>query len=168
MRRPLVRTTVIAAMASASEHSCRRIAVNWQCARRPLTDSAVRRAVRATLDHARQPFHELSIVFVNDAFLCRLHAQWLDDPSPTDVISFDLSDEGRRAGELYISVPCARRLARERGVRTERELALYIVHGVLHLCGWDDHEPGPRARMRRSEAAVLGALGYEADSLPHP
>lgn len=155
-------------MASASPRGCSRIAVHWQCARRPLTDQAVRRVVRQTLAHARQRFGELSIVFVNDAFLRRMHAQWLNDPSPTDVISFDLSDERRRAGELYISVPCARRLARERGVSTERELALYVVHGILHLCGWDDHQPGPRARMRRSEARVMDALGYEADSLPHP
>jgi probable rRNA maturation factor len=70
-------------------------------------------------------------------------------------------------GELYISVPCAQRLAAERDVPFERELALYVVHGTLHLCDFDDHDPEERAAMRAAEAIVMANLGFETDKLPH-
>ena len=47
------------------------------------------------------------------------------------------------------------------------ELVLYVVHGVLHLCGFDDHDPADRARMRDAEARVLEHLGFERDVLEH-
>jgi probable rRNA maturation factor len=99
-------------------------------------------------------------VFVSDAELARLHAEHLDDPSPTDVMAFDLGEEGGGpAGEVYVSVERARAVARERELAPEAELLLYVVHGCLHLCGHDDHEPRARARMRAAERAVLTRLG---------
>ncbi|MCB9908684.1 MAG: rRNA maturation RNase YbeY [Planctomycetes bacterium] len=128
----------------------------------------VQEIVQAALDHGDRPEAELSVVFVDDPTLARMHAEFLGDPSPTDVISFDLGDEGPGpVGELYVSVDCARRVAAERGVPVERELALYLVHGTLHLCGWDDHDPEDRAEMRQAEALVLGRLGFGPDPLPH-
>lgn len=144
------------------------VEISWSTAARPLTDPAVRKLVLQTLRHARCRFERLGIVFVNDAELTRLHARWLADRSPTDVISFDLSEGRRRMGELYVSVACARRVARQRGVSPARELALYVAHGVLHLCGHDDHRPRERAAMRAAERAILAKLGYEDDPLPHP
>lgn len=145
-----------------------RISISWTLARRPLSDAAVRALVAATLRHTRRRMAQLGIVFVTDAALARMHADWLEDSSPTDVISFDLSEGRRRMGELYISVPCALRMARERGVSPARELALYVVHGVLHLCGHDDLRARDRARMREAERKILARLGYEDDALPHP
>ena len=110
----------------------------------------------------------LSVVFLGDAALARLHGRWLGAPGRTDVISFDLSDEHSQAGELYLSATCARRTAAARGVAPQRELALYLVHGALHLCGFDDRAQRARARMRRAETTVLRALGYADDPLPHP
>jgi len=52
-------------------------------------------------------------------------------------------------------------------VSEARELALYVVHGALHLCGFDDHDPEQRAAMRLAERAVMSSLGYEADEAPH-
>ncbi|MBI5431582.1 MAG: rRNA maturation RNase YbeY [Planctomycetes bacterium] len=102
-----------------------------------------------------------SVVFVSDLELARLHAEWLDDPTVTDVITFDLGDEpGGPVGELFVSVDRARAIAAERGGSEARELALYVVHGVLHLCGHDDHADGARRRMRREERRVLAELGY--------
>jgi probable rRNA maturation factor len=101
------------------------------------------------------------VVFVDDADLARMHGEWLGDGSPTDVISFDLGeDEPGPVGELYVSAERARAVAAERGLDERRELALYVVHGALHLCGFDDHEPAERERMRAAEAIVLGSLGY--------
>lgn len=133
-----------------------------------LTDREVRRVVRAALAFGGRPRARVSVVLLGDRELARLHADFLGDPSPTDVIAFDLGDEGGAAGEICCSVSCARRVARERGVPAKRELALYLVHGALHLCGYDDHAPRDRARMRAAEKRVLGALGYPDDPLPHP
>ncbi len=133
-----------------------------------LSDERLAETVAAALAHGKYSHLCLGLVFVNDETLTSMHSQFLSDATPTDVITFDLGDdEPGLNGELYISVDCAVRLAAERKVPLERELALYVVHGTLHLCGFDDHEPKERAEMRKAEAVVMGELGFEADSLPH-
>jgi probable rRNA maturation factor len=136
------------------------VAIAWRVRGRLLPDVEVRRILRAALRHGRREELALSVVFVGDAALARLHLYWLGDASRTDVISFDLSDEHSEVGELYVSATCARRVAAERGLDAERELALYLVHGALHLCGYDDHAPARRRRMRAAERAVLARLGF--------
>jgi len=144
------------------------VQIAWRVRGRLLADARVREILRAALEFGRRPELGLSVVFVGDAALARLHGRWLGDRRATDVISFDLSDEHSEVGELYVSATCARRVAAARGVAAGRELALYLVHGALHLCGYDDRLPRARARMRRAEARVLRALGYADDPLPHP
>lgn len=130
---------------------------------RLLSDAEVRAVVSAALAHGGRPELHLAVVFVSDLELARLHGRYLADPSPTDVLAFDLGQSGAGpAGELYVSVERARAEARTRDLAPEGELALYIVHGCLHLCGHDDREPGTRARMRAAERAVLSRLGYES------
>ncbi len=107
------------------------------------------------------------MVFVDDKTLAGMHKRWLGDRRQTDVISFDLSGEGGGpVGELYISVQRAIAQAGLRGVRVERELALYIVHGCLHLCGHDDKAVRARRSMRAAEREVLALLGFEDDPTP--
>lgn len=77
-----------------------------------------------------------------------LHEQFLNQTGPTDVITF-------HHGEIFISVPLARRQAREFGTSLVSELRLYIVHGLLHLQGLDDGSPAERRRMRAAESRVL-------------
>ena len=135
--------------------SCRRLSIHWNCARRPLSDAAVRDAVLAALRHTRRRLTELNVVFVNDSQLTSLHTAWLQDETRTDVITFDLSSGRERMGELYVSVPCAYRLARERGVSPARELALYVVHGVLHAQGYDHETDAEARRMEALETRLL-------------
>lgn len=125
-------------------------------------------AAQAALEHGGRPAADVDVILLSDEALADLHARFLDDPSPTDVIAFDLGedDEGP-VGEVYVSVDCARRVAESRGVTPERELVLYLVHGCLHLCGYDDHEESERAQMRRAESLVLERLGYPPDDAPH-
>ena len=144
------------------------IEITWTVEARPLTDEAVRAAVEAALAHGGRAGLAVEVVLLDDPSLAALHDQWLGDPSVTDVMAFDLGDEGEGpAAEVYASVDRARELARERGVDWGRELALYLVHGTLHLCGHDDHEDEERAAMRAAEAAVMEALGYPPDLAPH-
>jgi len=132
---------------------------------RLLSDEDVRAAVEAALAHGGCPDTQIDVVFVDDETLASMHGEWLGDDSPTDVISFDLGDEfDGPAGELYVSEPCARRVAGEQGQDPRRELALYVVHGTLHLCGHDDHDDVERAQMREAERQVLARLGYADDA----
>ena len=125
--------------------------------------------MRAALAHGGFRGERVDVVLVSDAALARLHGRHLADPSPTDVIAFDLSDPyGGVSAEIYASVERARIVARERGVAAGRELALYLVHGALHLCGHDDRKSAARRAMRAAERSVLDALGYPADPSPHP
>jgi probable rRNA maturation factor len=82
------------------------------------------------------------------------------------VIAFDLGAGPGPGGEVYVSVERAREVAARRGVPPGRELALYVVHGALHLCGFDDRRSTERAAMRAAEAAVLSALGYPEEGGP--
>lgn len=138
--------------------------VHWTVrGRRLLSQRQVRAAVAAALAHGGRPGLWVEVVFVDDRALARLHARHLGDPSPTDVITFDLGGDGGPEAELYVSVERARAEARARGLSAERELTLYVVHGCLHLCGFDDHASRARARMRAAEAAVLAELGHAPD-----
>ena len=144
------------------------VRVTWDVARRPLEDVALRAAVEAGLEHGGRQGLAVDVIFVDDRTLTDLHARFLGDPSPTDVITFDLGEEGPGpAAELYVSVDCAERECARRGDGLGREIALYLVHGALHLCGYDDHEDEARARMRAAEREVLARLGYDGDERPH-
>ena len=142
--------------------------VHWEWeGQRPLEDVAVTEAVGAALDQGGRSGIELVVIFVDDPTLADLHERFLADPSPTDVMSFDLGEGPGPAGEVYVSVDRARERAEVRGVDLARELCLYVVHGTLHLCGLDDHEPGDREAMRAAEALVMTRLGYPEDDAPH-
>ena len=143
--------------------------IAWACpGERLLSDEEVSRAVREALRVGGRAGAPLSVVFVEDDELAALHADHLGDPSRTDVITFDLGGgEPGPVGELYVSVDRARRVAGRRGVSVRRELCLYVVHGVLHLCGFDDGTDEERVRMRAAEATVLAGLGYESDERAH-
>jgi len=151
----------------AGERPPQGIAIAWEVTQAPLDEGELRRIACAALSHGGRAEQELSLVLLDDAALCELHERYLGDPSPTDVISFDLGEDGGPIGEVCVSVERAQLVAAERGVRPARELALYVVHGVLHLCGFDDTSDEERARMRAAEGAVMSALGYEQDCAPH-
>lgn len=122
---------------------------------RPRTDRAfVRRVVRAALQFVARPTMAVSLLITDDREIAALHAQFLGDATPTDVISFELDS----AAELVVSRETARRCAREHGHTIRAELALYIVHGILHTTGFDDRTPRDRARMRAAEHAVMQRL----------
>ena len=73
----------------------------------------------------------LEVSIVSDPAIARVHEKFMDDPNPTDVITFDY-------GEIISSADTALRESNERGMSIERELALYIIHGMLHLAGYRD------------------------------
>ena len=105
---------------------------------------------------------ELSIAFVNDAEIAQVHADFMNDPSPTDVITFPAQPEMKSAGEIIVSVDQAHSRAAKLGEPFSRELSLYLVHGWLHLAGYDDSKESDRVKMREAEQEALLILD-EAD-----
>lgn len=126
-----------------------------------ITEKEVGRIVRATLDYENADL-DLSLVFVDDAKIQKINREFLDHDWPTDVIAFDLGDEGPGpSGEIYVSVDTARREAKERGIEPAAEMLFYCVHGTLHLLGYDDHDVASRRRMHRRQREILKKEGYE-------
>ncbi|MFN7341479.1 MAG: rRNA maturation RNase YbeY [Opitutia bacterium] len=108
------------------------------------------------------PAGELSVAFVGDAEIARVHGEFMDDPTVTDVITFtgEAPAGGEPfAGEIVINVAQARREGPAHGQSAGAELLLYLVHGWLHLAGHRDKSPAQAKTMRRAEARALATLG---------
>lgn len=122
----------------------------------------------------------LSVTLVDNPTMHRLNREHLQHDYPTDVISFPLEwmcgnescedrvgfSKGRAKGaliegEIVVSVDYAEEMARRCGWTTQNELTLYAVHGMLHICGYDDLTSGEKQVMRSREKAILGHLGIE-------
>ena len=112
---------------------------------------------RTTIVGRRSPAvrGELSVVFMTDAALARLHDDFLDDPTTTDVITFEGDPALGTAGEICVSADTADAYARAQARDFSAELTLYLVHGWLHLAGHDDLEPAKKRAMRRAEARAM-------------
>jgi probable rRNA maturation factor len=121
----------------------------------------VREIVRAVLDGEGVADAEISLAFVDNPTIHTLNKRYLDHDELTDVLTFPLSEPNakRLAGELVIGAEVARAQARERGHDVQQELALYVIHGLLHLCGYDDKADEAAREMRGRERHYLAALG---------
>lgn len=112
----------------------------------------------------------LTVLFVSDARAAELHGQHFADPTTTDVMTFpDGSPDpegGVLLGDLAVCVPVARREARQRKRPMADELTLYILHGVLHLLGYDDLEPKARQTMWRAQRRLLAHVGITLEAEP--
>jgi probable rRNA maturation factor len=122
----------------------------------------LRRKLRAAHVALNPPLAELSVALVGDAEMSHLHEQFLKIAGPTDVLTFplDLDRRGRPlSGEVVVCVPEARRQARQSRTPVEQELLLYALHGMLHLCGFDDRTAAGFKQMHRTEDQILTRLG---------
>jgi probable rRNA maturation factor len=131
---------------------------------------AVSRAI-ALLDEHRERFRagcppgELSIAFLTDDALAGIHRDFMDDPTATDVITFEGDAIAGLAGEICVSADTARSYARAHGRKFAEELTLYVVHGWLHLAGYDDLQPAKKRAMRAAEKRAMQLLA-EHDAIP--
>lgn len=101
--------------------------------------------------------HSLSVVFCSDAYLLELNKTHLNHDYFTDIITFPYHAEGSHelVADLFISVDRVRENARELKGNFIDELHRVIIHGVLHLVGFDDKEPAKKTKMRRAEDLAL-------------
>ncbi len=125
--------------------------------------TAFESASRAILQDHQVQTGSLSIAVVDDPTIHELNRRYLEHDYATDVLSFPLeSGESHLEGEVIVSLDTARRQAEQWGWTTEDELLLYVVHGVLHLVGYDDHDPTKRAEMLEQEVLYLEMMNRPA------
>lgn len=126
--------------------------------------SARRRALQSKIKNRESkilpacPPGELSIAFVTDAAIAKIHADFMDDPTATDVITFEGNALAEQAGEICVSADTALAYAHAHRRDFATELTLYVVHGWLHLAGYDDLQPAKKRRMRAAEARAMKLL----------
>ena len=117
-------------------------------------------AARTILAESEYPSATVSIAVVDDPTIHALNVQYLKHDYPTDVLSFVLEASPECVeGELVVSTDTAIREAPEAGWTASDELLLYVIHGTLHLVGYDDHEPADQVEMYAAEAHYLQRMG---------
>jgi probable rRNA maturation factor len=135
-------------------------------------DSALlRRITRHVLDKlVKAPEYDLAVFVVEDAEMTHLNETYLSHQGSTDVITFDYNDPAapnRLAGEIFVCFDEAKRQAVRYRTSWQSEIARYVVHGILHLAGYDDKTTGDRREMKRIEGRVLEEVerAFECDKL---
>ena len=111
------------------------------------------------------PQAELSVVLVDETAMEQLHVQWMDEPGPTDVLSFPMDElrpgtEGEDSpagllGDVVLCPQVAARQGQQAGHTTQDELLLLTTHGILHLLGYDHAEPGEEKEMFELQRKLL-------------
>lgn len=130
----------------------------------------IERAARAALKHQTGSTKaELTIVLTDNRRLRQLNRDYLGIDAPTDVLSFPASEPDGSTldpetgssylGDILISIPYARKGAKQAGNSLEAEVQLLVVHGVLHLLGHDHGRPKEKAKMWKAQAEILKKLG---------
>ena len=94
---------------------------------------------------------EVFVLLISDRRMAWLHRHFLGEVGPTDVMTFQY-------GEIFISAQTARRHARRFGTSLARELRLYVVHGLLHLHGFDDRSEVDARKMKKVQKEILGQV----------
>ncbi|MEV3920364.1 rRNA maturation RNase YbeY [Actinomadura coerulea] len=135
-------------------------------------EKAIADLSRHVLDGMRvHPLAELSVLLVDEAAMTELHEKWMDEPGPTDVLSFPMdelrpghmsggADEDGETdpgllGDVVLCPAVAGKQAREAGHSTAEELELLCAHGILHLLGYDHAEPEEHREMFGLQAELL-------------
>lgn len=98
---------------------------------------------------------DISIIFCSDPYILDINQKYLGHDYYTDIITFDYCEGDRLSGDLFISVDSVRENSIEYGTVFKDELNRVIVHGLLHLIGYDDHSEEDIAMMRKKENYYL-------------
>lgn len=133
-----------------------------------LRPALLKNVIKKILVFVKNPgrMRSCDVVFLDDKSIKVLNRRHKGADRPTDVLSFELHDESIRkgfTGEVIISVDRAFENSKIFGTDPKDELVLYVIHGILHLFGYDDMSPKDRVRMRRKESEILEYLCKRED-----
>ncbi len=124
----------------------------------PLNCDKLNKIIQKVLKVQRIASGHLAFVFVNDTKIRALNKKYLRHDYATDVLTFDWSEKKRSSsidGEIVISTQMAKRNAAEYKVSAHDEILLYMIHGVLHLLGYEDHSSSGIKKMRAQEKKLM-------------
>lgn len=111
--------------------------------------------IKNTIINEGQTLGEISFIFCSDDYLLDINRQYLDHDYYTDIITFDYVERGIISGDIFISVDRVRENANAYKVTFENELNRILIHGVLHLLGYQDKEPEEKELMTAKEDYYL-------------
>ncbi len=137
----------------------------------PLDRERIQRVVDAALAEEGMTGCALTVLIVDDAESARLHREHFGDPDPTDVMTFpdgsvDPQSGLTLLGDLAVGAEVAVRAAADRGRRATDELTLYVLHGLMHIIGYDDLDPAERQEMWDAQRRILAGVGIELEAEP--
>lgn len=134
------------------------IAVSNLNKKRGINERFIGELARGILKILKKRGTDLEIIFLSDAAIRSYNKRYKHRSGATDVLSFDLGS----CGQVLISSDMALRNSRIFNTPFEKELVLYLIHGILHLCGYDDEKPKARSRMFRKQDSILEKLCAKA------
>lgn len=138
------------------------IALSNQQSRHPIDEAQLTDAASAILQDSAYSSAAISLAVVDDKTIHELNRRHLEHDWPTDVLSFVLEDDGDYLeGEVIVSADTAAAAADEHGHSAAEEQLLYLIHGMLHLVGYDDKTDENALQMRAAEAHYLQQLGAQ-------
>lgn len=117
---------------------------------------SLRALVKSTLAFLDSTPDEVSLYLVPEKKIIQLHDEFFNDPTSTDCISFPL--DASHLGEIFVCPKTAIAYAKKHNLDPHTETALYIVHGLLHLLGYNDLTPADKRVMRKKEKSCMGHL----------
>jgi probable rRNA maturation factor len=122
----------------------------------------LRQAVRMIFNDESIRQAKINLAIVDDSTIAALHRRYLHDPEPTDVLSFVLERSPQYLeGEIVVSAETAKVSAPRYHWTAADELLLYVIHGALHLVGYNDNKKRSREKMRKKEIEYLGLMGLK-------
>ena len=113
------------------------------------------RWLKAVAESEGKRLGDIGIIFCSDNYLLNVNKEYLNHDYYTDIITFDYCEGNKLSGDLFISVDSGRENAAYYDVEFHVELRRVIVHGLLHLMGYDDHSDEDITQMRAKENACL-------------
>ncbi len=137
----------------------KRIVVHLEHPRLELDLNLAERLAVEVVGGESQRIGRVDIILTDAKQVRDLNQKWRGADYDTDVLSFPLGDGSRIEGEIYVSLDFAREHCRTYGASFTQEACRYIVHGLLHLMGYEDHTPGARQTMRTKEDLYLRRTG---------
>jgi probable rRNA maturation factor len=141
-----------------------------------ISSKLIQKQIKALLDYQKIKCDEIAIHLVDEKTLKRLHNKYFNDPSVTDTISFPIdslhsTDGYCFLGEIFVSTDAAIKYGKSFNINPYDEIALYIIHGLLHLLGYDDNSDKEKTLMRKKEKSCMNfikknKLGISTNHIP--
>ncbi|MFA7471734.1 MAG: rRNA maturation RNase YbeY [Spirosomataceae bacterium] len=115
-----------------------------------------KRWIRSLVNAEGFELNSINFIFCSDEYLLQINREYLNHDYYTDIITFDNSESDREIeGDIFISLDRVFENARSESIQEEEELRRVLAHGVLHLCGYDDHTDEEKSQMRSKENYYL-------------